>query len=98
MDALIFSGLILLQVVLVAWVYMARPPTEVLRKYPTRSVLLSWLPKYSKSQEVQKAPLAEHKLLSRYKRRIVIQFWSIVLSVLFMCAYIYFSVGAQINY
>ena len=98
MDALIFSGFILLQVVLVAWVHMARPPIEVMSKYPTRSVLLSWLPGYSKSQKVQEAPQAEYELLSRYKRRVVIHFWSIVLSVLFMCGYIYFSVGAKINY
>jgi len=94
MDALIFLGLILLQVVLAVWVSRARPPAEVLSKYLTRPALLSWLPRSAGPLEMKEALGEEYGLLSRYNRRVVIHAWSIVLSVMFMCSYIYFSVGA----
>jgi len=90
-DTVIFSSLIILHVVLVAWVHKARPPTTILDKYPTSPVLLSWIFRPSLNQAVE--PSSEEKyLLLRYKRRVIIQFWCILFTIISMIAYIYYSV------
>ena len=91
-DTVIFSSFIILHVALVAWVHKARPPTKVLDKYPTSSVLLSLIFRPSLDQAVEPPP-EEKYLLLRYKRRAIIQFWCILFTVIFMIAYVYYSVG-----
>ena len=91
-DTVIFSSLILLHVALVAWVHKARPPVSILDKYPTGSVLLSWIITPSLNQ-AEEPPPEEKYLLLRYKRRVIIQFWCILFTVIFMVAYVYYSVG-----
>ena len=91
-DTVVFSSLILLHVALVAWVHKARPPVSILDKYPTSSVLLSWIFRPSLKQ-VAEPPPDEKYLLLRYKRRIIIQFWCIIFTAIFMIAYVNYSVG-----
>jgi hypothetical protein len=91
-DSVVFSSLIVLHIVLVVWVHRARPPESVLGKYPTIPVIISWVYRPS-IDKVGEPPPEEKLVLLRYRRRVIIQFWCVIFTVIFMMAYIYFSVG-----